>query len=178
MSNLKKSGVNVVTVFVESLDLDASPIIFEYKKEAILRFMEKLVAEAEKNGVYVLFRLYDTFYYKDDGYGKDALNPKNRKWTDTSWFKQKPSPDGFFDEDLDNAHKDRIKTLLERFRDRPNVLGWDLVNEIDNKVRFNEASLEKRRSWLERMAAFAKSIDRNHLVFYSFLTWDPKDGPS
>ncbi len=177
MSNLKKAGINVVTVFVESLDLDASPIVFEYKKEAILRFMDRLVAEAEKNDVYVLFRLYDTFYYKDDKYD---TNPKKRKWTDTWWNKvaQKSSPDSFFDNDLDDSHKERFKALLERFRDKPNVLGWDLVNEIDNKVRFNEASLEKRRGWLERMAAFAKSVDRNHLVFYSFLTWDPKDGPS
>ena len=169
---LKANGVNVITVFVESLDLDASPILLDQKQNEVITFLDNVLKLARENDVYMLFRLYDTFYYKDDNFKTDG-----RKWTDTLWAKNNGAahPDDFFEERLYGTHKDRMKPLLERYRDDPNVFGWDIVNEIDNKERFNTASYEKRKKWLIEMSNFVQDMDRNHLVFYSFLTWDPKD---
>ncbi|OQW90653.1 MAG: hypothetical protein BWK78_06490, partial [Thiotrichaceae bacterium IS1] len=177
-AKLKANGVNVLTVFVESLDLSSTPIFLEpspgQSNPTVLKFLDRLIDLAKNNDVYLLLRLYDTFYYKDNGYPKNL----ERKWADTYWYKQyhKSSPEGFFDADLYESHKNRMKILLERYRNEPHILGWDLVNEIDNKVRFNEAGgYQARKRWVEEMVRFAKIIDPNHLVFYSFLTWDPKD---
>jgi hypothetical protein len=169
---LKDNGINVITVFVESLDLDASPIFLDQKQSEVIKFLDNVLNLARQNNIYVLFRLYDTFYYKDDNF-----NSTGRKWADTLWAKKigATKPDDFFEESLYNTHKERMKPLLERYRDDSNVFGWDIVNEIDNKERFNTASYEKRKKWLIEMSKYAKDIDRNHLVFYSFLTWDPKD---
>ncbi|MEZ5672590.1 MAG: cellulase family glycosylhydrolase [Thiotrichaceae bacterium] len=169
---LKANGVNVITVFVESLDLDASPILLDAQQDEVIGFLDNVLNLARQNDVYVLFRLYDTFYYKDDNF-----KTVGRKWSDTSWAKSQGAthPDDFFEKKLYDSHKERMKPLLHRYRDDPNVFGWDIVNEIDNKERFNTASYEKRKDWLTEMARFVQQEDSNHLVFYSFLTWDPKD---
>jgi len=165
-------GINVLTVFVESLDLDASPVLLDQKQNEVIKFLDNILHLARQNDVYVLFRLYDTFYYKDDNF-----RGTGKKWSDTLWAKNNGAqhPDDFFEEYLYAAHKERMKPLLERYRDDPNVFGWDIVNEIDNKERFNTASYEKRKKWLIEMSNYVQDMDRNHLVFYSFLTWDPKD---
>ncbi len=169
---LKENGINVLTVFVESLDLDASPVLLDQKQNEVIKFLDNILHLARQNDVYVLFRLYDTFYYKDDNF-----RGTGKKWSDTLWVKNNGAqhPDDFFEEYLYAAHKERMKPLLERYRDDPNVFGWDIVNEIDNKERFNTASYEKRKKWLIEMSNYVQDMDRNHLVFYSFLTWDPKD---
>ncbi len=178
-AKLKANNINTLTLFVEYLHLDATPIMFEPNNsqnnatnEAILRFLDNLLELGRKYNVYIMLRLYDDFYYKDG-----AVTGSNRKWSDTFWYKQlgKKFPENFFDADIYSYHQKRMQVLLERYKDHPNVLGWDLLNEIDNKIRFNSASLESRKKWLDSMLAYAKSIDKNHLMFYSFLTWDPKD---
>jgi len=176
-ATLQAHGVNVLTVFVESLDIDATPIMFQKSSrtfnDAALRFLDRLVALAKKHQVYLIFRVYDDFYYKDDRYGKGDF----RKWTDTFWFTElrKMTPDQFFDEDLYSLHQQRLSALMHRYRDEAHVMGWDILNEIDNKVRFNAVSLTQRRKWLDTMLAHAKAINPNQLIFYSFLAWDPKD---
>lgn len=173
---LQAAGVNVLTVFVESLDLDVSPIFFETSQgqynPAVLEFIDRLVALANKYDVYLILRLYDTYYYKGDHYKTNG-----RKWSDTYSAKElgKTSPEQFFDEDLYPYHQNRMRVLLERYRYERHILGFDLLNEADNKQRFNHAGYEQRKKWLETMLKFARSIDNYHMMFYSFLAWDPKD---
>jgi hypothetical protein len=165
---LKAAGVNVLTVFVESLDLNVTPIFFEPSKgqynEAALKFLDRLVALARDNDVYLIIRLYDTYYYKE-------------KWYQTYWATElnKNEPKDFFDEDLYLYHQARMQVLFDRYEKEPHILGWDLLNEVDNKDRFNQAKFEDRKRWLKDMLAYAKSKNPYHLMFYSFLTWDPKD---
>jgi len=189
-AKLKASGVNVLTVFVESLDLDITPIFFELSSgnynPYVLTFLDHLVELARQNDVYLVLRLYDTYYYKDDFYANGDSNGRNkgRKWSDTSWAKLgKPSPDNFFDEDVYSRHLQRMQTLFYwvnkrtgvAYKDEPHILGWDIVNEVDNRERFNTASYSARKKWLEYMLSGAKESAPKQLVFYSFLTWDPKD---
>jgi len=189
-AKLKATGINVLTVFVESLDLDITPIFFELSSgdynPYVLTFLDHLVELARQNDVYLVLRLYDTYYYKDDFYAKGDGNGRNqgRKWSDTSWAKLgKTSPDNFFDEDLYLQHAQRMQTLFNwvnkrtgvAYKDEPHILGWDVVNEVDNRERFNTASYSARKKWLEFMLGVAKESAPKQLVFYSFLTWDPKD---
>ncbi len=179
---LKDAGINIVSVFVESLDLHGTPIHFQDStkgtlatgniNESALVFLDKLIDLAQKNNVRVMIRLYDTYYY-------------TKKWSQTYWAKQlgKTTPDGFFDADIYNYHKLRLNALFDRvnsvtnmtYKDDPTIFGYDLINEIDNKERFNTASLQARQSWLKEMLAYAKSKAPKHLAFFSLLTWDPKD---
>ncbi len=176
-AKLKASGMNVVSVFVESLDLHGTPIFFQNPdtgkvNPAALLFLDKLIDLAQKNDVRVLLRLYDTYYYK-------------KKWAQTHWAKRhgKTNPDQFFDADLYDDHKNRLNALFSRvnsitnvmYRDDPTIFGWDLLNEVDNKERFNTASLAARQAWLQTMLAHARAAAPRHLAFFSFLTWDPKD---
>ncbi|OQY43958.1 MAG: hypothetical protein B6242_13675 [Anaerolineaceae bacterium 4572_78] len=171
---LKDAGVNVLTVFVESLDLKATPIFFEpsqgqYNKAA-LQFLKRLVDLARKYDVYLIIRLYDTFYYRKN---IDTID----KWSRTYWATElhKSSPEDFFHKDLDDSHKARMKVLFDLYKQEPHILGWDLLNEVDNKARFNQANFADRKKWLEEMLVYAKGQNPFQLMFYSFLTWDPKD---
>jgi hypothetical protein len=183
LRKLKAAGVNTLTVFAESLDLDATPILFEEQKTHVFNFLDHLLKMARDNNVYLLIRLYDTYYYKDDKYKVDG-----QKWAKTLWAKYhgKTLPAGFFDEDVYQTHFDRMNELFRHvnrhtgiaYRDDPHILGWDLLNEIDNKDRFNEATYAKRKKWVETMLAHTKREAPRQLAFFSFLTWDPKDDKS
>lgn len=177
LAKLKDAGINVVSVFVESLDLHGTPIHFQDPtsgqiNESALLFIDKFIDLAQKNNVRVMLRLYDTYYYK-------------KKWSQTYWAKQlnKANPDNFFDVDIYDHHKVRLNALFDRtntitgvaYKDDPTIFGYDLINEIDNKERFNTASLQARQSWLKEMLAHAKAKAPKHLTFFSLLTWDPKD---
>lgn len=179
-ARLQAAGVNTLTVFVESLDLDASPILFEEQETHVFNFLDSLVDLAHQNDVYLIIRLYDTYYYKQENYPETG-----QKWARTQWAKHygKATPEGFFDEDVYHTHLDRMNRLFRHvhprtgveYRNESHILGWDLVNEIDNADRFNKASYENRRKWTERMLAHAKHEAPRQLAFFSFLTWDPKD---
>jgi hypothetical protein len=181
--SLKAAGVNTLTVFAESLDLDVTPILFEDQKRHIFNFLDNLIVLAREYDVYLMIRLYDTYYYKDDTY-----TTTGEKWNKTRWYQDygKATPEGFFDEDVYQTHYDRMRELFYHvnpktriaYRDEPHILGWDLLNEIDNTGRFNDASYEKRKKWVETMVAYAKREAPRQLTFFSFLTWDPKDDAS
>jgi hypothetical protein len=90
--SLKEADVNTLTVFAESLDLDVTPILFEEQKNHVFNFLDNLVDLARQYDVYLMIRLYDTYYYKDDRYKNDG-----QKWAKTRWFTQygKATPEGF-----------------------------------------------------------------------------------
>jgi hypothetical protein len=170
LNKLKNAGVNVLTVFVESLDLNVTPIIFEKNQTDVFNFLDRLLELARDNEVYLIIRLYDSYYYRS-------------KWSQTFWASRKNSPEGFFDADIYNLHQERMKQLFSHvhprtrvaYRDEPHILGWDILNEIDNSDRFNDASYEQHKKWLETMLDFARREVPKQLVFYSFLGWEPKD---
>ncbi|MBX6424291.1 fibronectin type III domain-containing protein [Thermosulfurimonas sp. F29] len=164
LASLARAGVNTLMVGVESLDRD---ILFEPSpgrfNQAVFRFLDRLLSLCRRYGVKLLIRIYDTYYYRE-------------KWSLTPWYQLgKREPEGFFDPDLYPHHEARLRALLERYRDEPYILGWEILNEVDNAERFNSASFEARRAWLEHMLAFARQIDPHHLLFFTFVTWDPKD---
>ena len=177
MAKLKGSGVNVLSVFVESLDLEASPIFFEDPitgafNENVFNFLDHLIQLARENNVYLLIRLYDTYYYRE-------------KWAQTHWhtLHGAATSKNFFDANLYDIHKNRLNAIFNhvnnlsgvKYSDEPHIMGWDLLNEVDNKERFNVASYAARKAWLETMLAHAHVVAPRHLSFFSFLTWDPKD---
>ncbi len=170
MKKLKAAGVNTLTVFVESLDLNVTPIVFEKNQVDVFNFLDRMVELARENEVYLVFRLYDTYYYQN-------------KWSHTSWATRKNTPEGFFDEDMYPVHQDRMRQLFSHvhprtriaYRDEPHILGWDLLNEIDNGDRFNKATYEQHRKWVETMLDYARREAPRQLLFYSFLGWEPKD---
>jgi len=174
---LKDAGINVVSVFVESFDLNGTPIHFQDPvtgevNETALVFLDKLIDLAKKNDVRVMLRLYDTYYYI-------------KKWSKTYWAKilNKTNYDQFFDADIYDKHKHRLNALFNRvnsitkvaYKDDPTIFGYDLLNEIDNKERFNTASLQARQNWLKEMLSYTRENAPHQLAFFSFLTWDPKD---
>lgn len=173
MKKLKAAGVNTLTVFIESLDLNVTPIIFEKNQPDVFNFLDRMVELARDNEVYLVIRLYDTYYYRN-------------KWFQTAWATRKNTPEGFFEDDMYPIHQDRMRQLFSHvhprtrtaYRDEPHILGWDLLNEIDNGERFNKASYEQHRKWVETMLDYARREAPRQLLFYSFLGWEPKDDAS
>ena len=164
LDTLKENHINTLLTAIESLDRHVffEKVAGEYNEES-LKFLDRLIALCKERGIYLIVRLYDTYYYLE-------------KWQDTPWYKLgKVSSDNFFDSDIYDVHKNRIKAVLERYKDEPAILAWEIINEIDNKDRFNSARYDARMQWVMEMSKFAKSIDPHHLISFSFITWDPKD---
>lgn len=164
LRELARNGINTLLVGVESLDrkifFEPSPGVFN---EAVFSFLDRLIALCRIYNIRLLVRIYDTYYYRTE-------------WDRTPWYRLgKTSPDQFFDPDLYPYHERRLAALLDQYRNEPMILGWEILNEVDNAERFNQATLEARRTWLEHMLRFAREHDPHHLLFFTFITWDPKD---
>ena len=168
---LKKYGINTLSIFVESLDLTQTPIIFGKDKDGdIFGFLDRVIKLASDNNVRLILRLYDTYYYNDTVAIDSEGNSKAQRIGDIFG-------NMFFEKGKYSIHQERMKKLFDKYANEPTILGWDIVNEIDNKDRFNTASYDERKAWVEAIASYVKPRVKQ-LVFFSFLTWDPKDGDS
>lgn len=70
-------------------------------------------------------------------------------------------PESYLDDDFKARTMQSIKTIVETFKDDPNILIWGLGNEIELGGKNNSAN-----SWgfVEELAKMIKSIDSRHLV--------------
>lgn len=70
-------------------------------------------------------------------------------------------PERYLDEEFKANTMQSVKTIIEAFKDDPNILIWGLGNEIELGGRNNSAY-----SWgfVEELAKMIKSIDSRHLV--------------
>lgn len=78
--------------------------------------------------------------------------------------------DWFFGEEDEARYRPHVQRTVERFRERPEILIWEPVNEPNcGDGRFDDACLETLRSWLNMMAKQIKAIDACRVVSTSYI---------
>lgn len=59
---------------------------------------------------------------------------------------------------------EQTRFIVERYRDEPTIIAWDLRDSGDADYRSGEFSREQVLLWLFNMAAYVRQIDSSHLI--------------
>jgi mannan endo-1,4-beta-mannosidase len=138
--------------------------------EEAFAHMDRVVAEAEKNGLYVQICLAN--WWRDTGGVTQYLY-----WTGNHRAADDRAPYGidvheamefYSDPAARRMYQDHVERIVLRrntvtgrlYRDDPTIFAWELINEAQAPTwRWNE-----RRAWVKEMSAFVRSLDPNHLI--------------
>ncbi|KAJ4326744.1 hypothetical protein N0V84_002864 [Fusarium piperis] len=79
---------------------------------------------------------------------------------------------------IKNAYKRYVKTMVDRYKNSPAIMAWELGNEprcgadgVRNLPRSDNCTPQLLSDWVEEMSAYIKSLDPYHLV-----TWGGEGG--
>lgn len=72
--------------------------------------------------------------------------------------------DWFGSKDDERRYRPHLAATVARFKDRPEVLMWELINEPNCGERHDQECLDTIKGWLRARAAEVKAIDACHLV--------------
>lgn len=79
---------------------------------------------------------------------------------------------------IKNAYKRYVKTMVNRYKNSPAIMAWELANEprcgadgVRNLPRSDNCTPKLLSDWVEEMSAYVKSLDPHHLV-----TWGGEGG--
>lgn len=130
--------------------------------------LDYLLVEARKRGIRVLLVLIDN--WSDVG-GVDEM---------VKWAGRGEHEDFFTDDGLKEMYKQRVSAVVGRvnsitgvaYKDDATIFGYNLINEP--RVYKREGAL---KLWIDEMAAFLKSIDRNHLLTVGEEGFYPRNVP-
>ncbi|MCL7046801.1 hypothetical protein MKW94_001507 [Papaver nudicaule] len=140
--------------------LQTSPGRFD---ERVFKALDYVISEARKHGIRLILSLVNDL---------QAFGGKTQyvKWALEEGLGSSTSNDSFFsDPHIRNYFKTYAKTILKRknsftgieYRNDPTIFAWELINEPRCK---SDPTGDTLQDWIKEMAAFVKSIDRNHLV--------------
>ncbi len=141
----------------------------QWNEEAFVH-LDKVMAEAAQNNLHVQLCL--TNWWRDTGGVTQYLR----------WAGVNDAADDKFDfginteramlfftnEETRRLYRQHVEKVVTRrntvtgilYRDDPNILGWELINE----AQVVTGHFAERRSWIKEMSAYVKSLDPNHLV--------------
>ncbi|OWM78654.1 hypothetical protein CDL15_Pgr002825 [Punica granatum] len=140
--------------------LQTSPGRFD---ERIFQALDQVIAEANQQGIRLLLCLVNNL----QAYGGKS---QYVQWAMEEGVGLSSSNDSFFyDPSIRRYFKSYVKTILTRkntvtgveYRDDPTIFGWELINE---PRCMTDSSGDTLHDWIEEMATFMKSIDKNHLL--------------
>ncbi|KAF6173491.1 hypothetical protein GIB67_022019 [Kingdonia uniflora] len=140
--------------------LQVSPGRFD---EHVFKALDIVIAEARLHKIKLLLSLVNN------------LKPFGGKTQYVKWAREEgvglsSSNDSFFfDPSIRNYFKTYVKAILTRkntitgieYRDDPTIFAWELMNEPRCMTDPSGSTLQ---DWIEEMAGFVKSIDKNHLL--------------
>jgi hypothetical protein len=72
--------------------------------------------------------------------------------------------DWFFGDDDEETYRPHLEATVARFKDRPEILMWDVLNEPNCGERFDEECMTTIREWLSLATGKVKAIDPCHLI--------------
>ncbi|PIA35283.1 hypothetical protein AQUCO_03600154v1 [Aquilegia coerulea] len=140
--------------------LQLSPGRFD---EHTFKGLDRVIAEARKHGIRLMLSLVNNL---------QPFGGKTQyvKWAWEEGVARSSSNDSFFfDPTIRHYFKNYIKTILTRknhitgieYRNDPVIFAWELMNE---PRCMTDPSGDALQDWIEEMAGFVKSIDKNHLL--------------
>ncbi|XXG90373.1 hypothetical protein AAC387_Pa12g2155 [Persea americana] len=129
----------------------------------VFKALDRVIAEARRHGVRLILSLVNN------------LRPMGGKSQYVKWAWEEgvglsSSNDSFFfDPSIRRYFKNYLKAILTRkntitgieYRDDPTIFAWELMNEPRCT---SDPSGDTLQDWIEEMAKFVKSIDKNHLL--------------
>lgn len=153
-------------------------------------FMHRVLEEAGKRGIHVIFSPFDSFSY-DDAF-----------LTEFPWAFTKGGPLDSIDNFFQNSQtlqlaKNRMQQLINWVDASPYsqyLLGWEMLSEWDSNWTLNpegdprptatpadqnygrEDEFRRRSIWVDALAAYTRANDPQHLVLNSTIAQDPR-GP-
>ncbi|CAM8975247.1 unnamed protein product [Rhodiola kirilowii] len=157
-------GINVARTWAFSdgvyRALQVSPGTYN---EDMFKGLDFVISEAKKHGIYLILSLVNNW---DDYGGKK----KYVQWGQERGGHNLNKPDDFFiNPTIKGYYKNHIKAVLTRvnsitgvaYKDDPTIFAWELMNEprCDSDPSGNSI-----QSWVKEMAAYVKSLDRNHML--------------
>ncbi|XP_058187015.1 mannan endo-1,4-beta-mannosidase 4-like [Rhododendron vialii] len=159
-----KEGMNVARAWAFSDggygSLQSSPGSYN---EDVFKGLDFVVAEARKYGIYLILTLVNNW---DDYGGKKqyvqwARDRGQSSLNNNDDFYTNPVVKGYF--------KNHVKTVLTRvnsisgvaYKDDPTIFAWELMNEPRCQ---SDLSGKPLQDWITEMAAYVKSVDKNHLL--------------
>ncbi|KAJ0986422.1 hypothetical protein J5N97_004778 [Dioscorea zingiberensis] len=131
--------------------------------ERVFKALDYVIMEAGRHKIRLLLSLSNNL----DAYGG---KPQYVKWAKESGISFNSSEDSFFsDPVIRNYFKIYLKTVITRknhltgikYRDDPTIFAWELMNE---PRCISDATGDTLQEWIEEMAGFIRTVDKNHLV--------------
>ncbi|KAL5997650.1 Mannan endo-1,4-beta-mannosidase 2 [Asimina triloba] len=129
----------------------------------VFKALDRVIAEARRHNIRLILSLVNNLqaYGGKIQYVKWALDENIGLSSSNDSF--------FFDPSIRRYFKAYLKTMLTRknsitgieYRDDPTIFAWELMNEPRCTY---DPSGDTLQDWIEEMAKFVKSIDRNHLL--------------
>ncbi|ERM99694.1 mannan endo-1,4-beta-mannosidase 5 [Amborella trichopoda] len=139
--------------------LQISPGLYD---ERVFQGLDFVISEARRHGIRLILSL--TNNYND--YGGRA---QYVKWARDAGAHVGSDDDFYTNPLLKTYYKNHVKRVITRvnsitkiaYRDDPTIMAWELMNEPRCQADYSGRTLT---GWVQEMAAFVKSLDRNHLV--------------
>jgi hypothetical protein len=160
IQDLRAHGVNVSRVMLEYAQFEMgyleNPLgVFN---PSVVRFWDEFIALAERHGLYLLLTPYDTFW--------QVINWKNYPYSAEMGGPCEALREWLIAPEVIAAQKRRWEFVIERWGKSPNILAWDLMNEID---LYWGSTPDEIEHYLTEMAAFVRETEmriwgRTHLL--------------
>jgi len=97
-----------------------------------------------------------------EGWPDPRAGYKNESWYQTG-FRTEPTSPG-----LRETYEEWVREVVERYREEPTILAWQLVNEAQAQVAYGGAcrssAVASLTSFASHMGRLVKGIDPNHLL--------------
>ncbi|CAL9076614.1 mannan endo-1,4-beta-mannosidase 2 [Musa acuminata AAA Group] len=131
--------------------------------EHVFQALDRVIVEAKRHGIRLLLSLANNL----EAYGGKT---QYVKWAWEEGIGLSSSNDSFFfDPSIRSHFKTYLKTVLTRknrlngiqYKDEPTIFAWELMNE---PRCMSDPSGDTLQDWIEELAAYVKSIDKNHLL--------------
>jgi len=176
LSDLAAFGGNYISVTFETLGAGTfgldyrTPLGANYDQENAAR-LDYVLDMAQRRGVYLVVNLFQTALFQAKHWGQSRFNAKRGGPCETATeFFSHPRAMRF--------QKQLLRYLIARWGYSPNVLIWELCNEVN----YSEASKKRPedvRRWHREMAGYLREIDPNrHLISTSFGSGEACEDPA
>lgn len=175
MPKIKNNGGNMVRIWMKDLELFNSLGNYstglaangwQYWGQQQAAQMDALMEGAKANNIYVQLCLF---------HHGEVNTTVNSTWNDSPYNTLNGGPCALVTDWFTNAtavakQKNRVRYSLARWGYSPNTLAWEMFNEVDWADNYSNATQNTAiATWLNNMAAFIKTTDKNgHLVTNSW----------
>ncbi|HUQ85294.1 MAG TPA: Ig-like domain-containing protein [Candidatus Limnocylindrales bacterium] len=119
---------------------------------------------AKAHGYKVIATLGNQWADCDGPWTSYAVGYKAEQWYATDYKTTKGTAPG-----LPQTYRDYVVAVVNRYKNDPTILFWQLINEAEDKARFNDSTCSSTamitlRAFADDMGSIVKSNDPNHLL--------------